>query len=247
MYRFFVPEENLGLDVIRITGDDVNHAKNVLRLEPGEEVMISCGKGIDYHCKIQELHHDEILLSVFDEIPAMTELPVKIVLFQARPKKDKMELIVQKAVELGAAEVVPVATRRCVVKLDAKKEEKKRARWQSIAESAAKQSGRGIIPEVSKVMSLKEAIAYAGELDRVLIPYELSDNMAESVGALQEAANTDSIGVFIGPEGGFERTEVEQVMEAGGQPISLGKRILRTETAGLTTLSVLMFMIEGKE
>ena len=174
-------------------------------------------------------------------------MPVKIVLFQALPKKDKMEWIIQKAVELGAAEIVPVSSRRCVVRLDDKKKEKKLARWQTIVEAAAKQSGRGKIPEIHTVLSFSQALSYAEELDTVLIPYELSDNMAESVEVMKKAAGGRSIGIFIGPEGGFERSEVEAAMEAGAAPVSLGKRILRTETAGMTALSVLMFLIEGKE
>ena len=158
-----------------------------------------------------------------------------------------MEWIIQKAVELGAAEIVPVSSRRCVVRLDDKKKEKKLARWQTIAEAAAKQSGRGKIPKIHTVLSFSQALSYAEELDTVLIPYELSDNMAESVEVMKKAAEGRSIGIFIGPEGGFERSEVEAAMEAGAAPVSLGKRILRTETAGMTALSVLMFLIEGKE
>ena len=247
MYRFFAPEENLGNREICLTGDDVNHIKNVLRMPPGEEVMVSFGKGMDYHCRIRTLEKACIWLDVLEEVPAVTELPVKIVLFQALPKKDKMEWIIQKAVELGAAEIVPVSSRRCVVRLDDKKKEKKLARWQTIAEAAAKQSGRGKIPEIHTVLSFSQALSYAEELDTVLIPYELSDNMAESVEVMKKAAEGRSIGIFIGPEGGFERSEVEAAMEAGAAPVSLGKRILRTETAGMTALSVLMFLIEGKE
>ena len=247
MYRFFAPEENLGNREICLTGDDVNHIKNVLRMPPGEEVMVSFGKGMDYHCRIRTLEKDCFWLDVLEEVPAVTELPVKIVLFQALPKKDKMEWIIQKAVELGAAEIVPVSSRRCVVRLDDKKKEKKLARWQTIAEAAAKQSGRGKIPEIHTVLSFSQALSYAEELDTVLIPYELSDNMAESVEVMKKAAEGRSIGIFIGPEGGFERSEVEAAMEAGAAPVSLGKRILRTETAGMTALSVLMFLIEGKE
>lgn len=247
MYRFFAPEENLGDGEIRLTGDDVNHIKNVLRMTPGEEVMVSFGKGVDCHCRIRTLEKDCIWLDILEEMPAVTELPVKIVLFQALPKKDKMEWIIQKAVELGVAEIVPVSSRRCVVKLDDKKKEKKLARWQTIAESAAKQSGRGMIPGIHGVLPFSQALSYAKELDTVLIPYELSENMAESVEVMKKAARGGSIGIFIGPEGGFERSEVEEAMEEGASPISLGKRILRTETAGMTALSVLMFLIEGKE
>ena len=186
-------------------------------------------------------------MDIREERPAVSELPVRITLFQALPKRDKMELIIQKAVELGASEIVPVRTRRCVVKLDAKKEEKKLTRWRTIAEAAAKQSGRGRIPEISEILSFECALDRARDMDAVLIPYELYEDMSSSVKAMESAARGESIGIFIGPEGGFERGEVERAIEAGARPISLGKRILRTETAGMTVLSVLMFMIEGKE
>ena len=170
----------------------------------------------------------------------------RIYLFQGLPKADKMELIVQKAVELGAYSVVPVSTRRCVVKLDNKKAEKKVSRWQQIAESAAKQSKRMLVPEVHSVMTFKEALAYAKELDVLLIPYELAKGMKETKELIQAIEPGKSIGVFIGPEGGFEEQEVADAMEAGAKPITLGHRILRTETAGLAVLSVLMFQLEDE-
>lgn len=246
MYRFFVPEENVCDGEIRITGDDVNHIKNVLRMEQGEKVVVSCGQGTDYYCIISDIQEDHIQLMVQEETPAVSELPVQITLFQALPKKDKMELVIQKAIELGAVRIVPVKAKRCVVKLDAKKEEKKLTRWRTIAEAAAKQSGRGLIPEIHEAMSFTEALAYAKTMETVMIPYELCEDMAGSVKMMEKAAEGASIGIFIGPEGGFERSEVELAMECGAVPISLGKRILRTETAGLAALSVLMFLIEGR-
>lgn len=247
MNRFFVPVENVDGDRITITGDDVNHIKNVLRMASGEKVVVSCGQGIDYYCIIEVIRESSIVLAVEEEKAVSTELPVRITLFQALPKADKMEIVIQKAVELGAVEIVPVRTRRCVVKLDETKAEKKVSRWQAIAESAAKQSGRGIVPQVHGVMGFAEALDRAEQLDTVVIPYELYGDMRESVEAMRRAAEGSSIGVFIGPEGGFERSEVEQAIRQGAIPVSLGKRILRTETAGLTVLSVLMFLIEGKK
>lgn len=246
MYRFFVAEENRREEMILITGDDVNHIRNVLRMMPGENVVVSFGKGVDYECEICKLGDTEIQLSICREMPVVTELPAEITLFQALPKKDKMELVIQKAIELGAASIVPVKTKRCVVKLDAKKEEKKQFRWQAIAEAAAKQSGRGIVPQVQPVHGFSQALQRAEKMDTVLIPYELCDDMAVSVKRMEKAAEKSSIGIFIGPEGGFERGEIEAAMAMGALPISLGKRILRTETAGLATLSILMFLIEGK-
>ena len=247
MHRFFVPAENVGNGEIRVTGDDINHIKNVLRMTAGEKVVVSCGQGTDYYCIIEDIQETGVSLRIQEEKPAVTELPVRIVLFQALPKVDKMELVIQKAVELGASEVVPVRSRRCVVKLDAHREAKKLARWRAIAESAAKQSGRGILPQIHDSMDFGKALEYAQELDSVLIPYELCDAIDESQHIVQRAVRQNSIGIFIGPEGGFERSEVEAAVRSGAQPVSLGKRILRPETAGLAVLSVLMFLIEWRK
>ena len=155
-----------------------------------------------------------------------------------------MELIIQKAVELGAWEIVPVASRRAVVKLDEKKAQAKVKRWNAIAESAAKQSGRLRIPQVRSVMSFKEAADYGAGFDKKLIPYELAKGMEQTRTALGEIQPGDSVAIFIGPEGGFEEEEVKLASERGFAPITLGKRILRTETAGMALLSVLMFQME---
>ncbi len=244
VYRFFVPIEQIFDNTAEIAGDDVNHIKNVLRMGTGGHIMITDGRGTDYHCIIRGIEPDRVLLDIEKKEPVRTELSVEIVLFQALPKADKMELIIQKAVELGAAKIVPVRTRRSVVRLDDKKAEKKRQRWQSIAEAAAKQSGRGIVPEVEEVVSFGEACTQAHELEHCIIPYELYDDMSETAKTMSQIVQGATIGIFIGPEGGFERGEVEQAMEAGALPVSLGRRILRTETAGLAILSVLMFQIE---
>lgn len=244
MQHFFVTPEQVQDDNIYIEGSDVNHIKNVLRMRVGEEVTVNDGNNQCYRCKIQKIENDQVVLDVIESKTTDSELSSKIYLFQGLPKQDKMELIVQKAVELGAYQVIPVATKRAVVKLDEKKAAKKVTRWQQIAESAAKQARRGYIPEVHKVMHYKEALEYAKMLDVVLIPYELAEGMRETKQILASIEKGDSIGVFIGPEGGFEREEVENAIEMGAKAITLGKRILRTETAGLTTLSVLMFQIE---
>ncbi len=245
MYRFFVPADQITGREARIEGDDVNHIKNVLRMAPGEKVVISCGQGMDYYCIIRDVLAEHILLEIEREEPVRTELPVKLVLFQALPKADKMEFIIQKAIELGVYEVVPVKTRRSVVRLDEKKAAKKCLRWQAIAESAAKQSGRGIVPKVHEPVSFGEALSLVEGLEHRLIPYELFDDMEATTARLREACTGGTVGIFIGPEGGFERGEIEQAMAAGVMPISLGRRILRTETAGLAILSVLMFQIES--
>ena len=178
---------------------------------------------------------------------AGTELQNRIVLFQGLPKADKMELIIQKAVELGAAEIVPVSMKNCVVKLDAKKAENKVKRWQQIAESAAKQSKRSLIPAVHEVLSYREAVAYAAECDVRLVPYENEQGMAGTKTMIEAIVPGESIAVFIGPEGGFDESEIAEARDAGMKTISLGNRILRTETAGLAALSILMYQIESKE
>ena len=245
MYRFFVEPSQIGEEEIRICGSDVNHIKNVLRMKQGEEILISGGENLEYTCYIQEMQEEEVTAHIMYVQEAGYELPSRIFLFQGLPKGDKMELIIQKAVELGIHQIVPVASRRSVVKLDKKKQEKKIVRWQAIAESAAKQSKRMYVPQVAGVMSFGEAVQYAGKLDVVLMPYELAKGMKETKEIIRGIQKGQSVGIFIGPEGGFEEEEVRQAVSlAGARPITLGKRILRTETAGLTVLSILMFELE---
>lgn len=245
MHHFFVTPEQVKENMIFIEGSDVNHIKNVLRMKAGEELEVSDGEKRKYLCEIDNMSSEEVCLLIKEELKVETELPSKLYLFQGLPKSDKMELIVQKAVELGVYEIVPVATKRAVVKLDDKKAAKKVERWQAIAEGGAKQSGRNVIPEVKNVMSFKEAVAYAKELDVVLVPYELAEGMNETKEIISNIKPGQSVGVFIGPEGGFETSEVEHAMENGAKAITLGRRILRTETAGLTTLSILMYHLES--
>lgn len=244
MFRFYVNEDAVYDNRATITGSDVNHIRNVLRMKSGDRIIVNTGAGTDYYCRIDQVNNDEILLEVESSRPCMAELPVKLYLFQALPKQDKMEFIIQKAVELGVFEIIPVITKRCVVKLDDKKrQEKKIGRWQSIAEAAAKQSARGIIPEVKQPMRFADAIKYAGNLSYNMIPFEHANGMEYSRQIMNQAVESDSVGIFIGPEGGFEDEEIEAAKNAGINVISLGNRILRTETAGMCVLSILMFQI----
>nr|WP_295258917.1 16S rRNA (uracil(1498)-N(3))-methyltransferase [uncultured Blautia sp.] len=247
MQRFFVEPHQIdeAAHQIHIVGTDVNHMSNVLRMKQGEEVWISDGGKKEYRCAIEAFSADEVLLHIIYAQEPDYELSSRIYLFQGLPKADKMELIIQKAVELGAYEIIPVETKRCVVKLDGKKAAKKVDRWQQIAESAAKQSKRMLIPNVHQVLSFKEALKYAESMDIRLIPYELAKGMQETKEILAAIEPGQSIGIFIGPEGGFEEKEVEAAISEGAKPITLGKRILRTETAGLAILSVLMFQLEN--
>lgn len=246
MYQFFVEDEQVTEDGVLITGSDVNHIRNVLRMKPGEKVRISTRTGANYLCSITQVEEMSVTAQIVEAV-AGTELPNRIVLFQGLPKADKMELIIQKAVELGAAEIVPVSMKNCVVKLDAKKAGNKVKRWQQIAESAAKQSKRSLIPAVHEVLSYREAVAYAAECDVRLVPYENEQGMAGTKATIEAIGPGESIAVFIGPEGGFDESEIAEARDAGMKTISLGNRILRTETAGLAALSILMYQIESKE
>lgn len=245
MHWFYVEHGQIEDHTITITGSDVNHIKNVLRMQKGEKIVICDGQGTDYYCSIADFAKDEVIVDILEMNDTQTELNTKIYLFQGLPKKDKMELIIQKAVELGVYEVIPVSMKRCVAKIEDKKKEKKKLdRWQTISTSAAKQSGRGIIPKIQGVMSFQDALKKAKELGHVIVPYEQAKGMTESKKMLETACRSKSIGIFIGPEGGFDDEEIRKAKEMGFSTISLGKRILRTETAGLTILSILMFQIE---
>ena len=247
MYQFFVDPGQISGRVVTITGNDVNHIRNVLRMKPGEEIAVSNGTdGMEYRCGIEEILEDRVICGLRFVKEDGLELPAKVYLFQGLPKADKMELIIQKAVELGACGIIPVACRRSVVKLDEKKEKSRLARWQQIAEAAAKQSKRGIIPRIEGVMTMREAIACAKEMDVKLIPYELADGMAVTRKKIEEIRPGQTVAVFIGPEGGFEEAEIQAGEEAGICPITLGRRILRTETAGFTVLSWIMYQLEQK-
>lgn len=245
MYQFFVEPSQIQGNRIVITGSDVNHIKNVLRMKAGDEIAVSNGMdGKEYRCGIETFTEDEIVCGLRFIKEDGVELPSKIYLFQGLPKADKMELIIQKAVELGAFEVIPVAAKRCVVRLDEKKAAGKISRWQGIAEAAAKQSKRAVIPKVHSVLSMKEAVAYAQNMDVRLIPYELAEGMQHTKQMIEAVKPEQSIAVFIGPEGGFEESEIQMAREAGIEPVTLGRRILRTETAGFTVISWLMYQLE---
>lgn len=245
MYQFFVEPSQINGNRIVITGSDVNHIRNVLRMKIGEEIAVSNGiDGKEYRCGIEEYSEDSVLCTLRFIKEDGIELPSKVYLFQGLPKADKMELIVQKAVELGAYEIIPVAAKRCVVKLDEKKAAGKVNRWQGIAEAAAKQSKRAVIPQVHPVMTMKAALEYAGKMDVRLIPYELAEDMEHTRNMLQQIRPGQSVAIFIGPEGGFEESEIQAALNAGIEPVTLGRRILRTETAGFTVLAWLGYLLE---
>lgn len=243
MYNFFVDETKRQGDFYLITDDDYNHIKNVLRMKVGDNILVS-SEGNSHLCSLKELSGECAVAEIVEENYQDTSLPVKLYLFQGLPKSDKMEFVIQKAVELGAEGIIPVEMSRCVVKLDDKKKKSKTARWQSISESAAKQSKRMTIPKVYDVMTYKEALNFANELDILLVPYECKDGMLSTKNALEKIKSGMSVGILIGPEGGFDEKEIALAEEMGGITISLGKRILRTETAAVTALSMCMLYAE---
>lgn len=249
MYQFFVSENQINISdkTVTIKGSDVNHIKNVLRMKIGEEFNVSNGAdGREYRCAIKEFNDACTILCELRFIKEDShELPSKVYLFQGLPKGDKMESIIQKNIELGVYEIIPVEMKRCVVKLEEKKAAAKISRWQGIAEAAAKQSKRGIIPQVKMPMAFKEAVKYAVKECKVcLLPYEMAENMAATRELISGINPGESIAVFIGPEGGFDEAEVEYAMAEGFKSITLGKRILRTETAGMTLMSVFSYLLE---
>ena len=244
MYHFFSEHEHIHDTYIDIVGSDVNHIKNVLRLKTGDSLLISSGDNIDYTCHIAQIDEEHIRADIDSVDERGRELASKIYLFQGLHKADKMELVIQKAVELGAFEVIPVAMKRSVVKLDAKKAESKVKRWNAIAESAAKQSKRSILPQVSDVVTFAQAVKMAENCQIKLLPYECADGMEKTKRLIENITPGQDIAVFIGPEGGFDLDELELAKEAGCEIITLGKRILRTETAGMMLLSVLMYHLE---
>ncbi|MFI3174420.1 MAG: 16S rRNA (uracil(1498)-N(3))-methyltransferase [Bacillota bacterium] len=246
MPKFFVDPPYVHEKTIEITGDDAKHIANVLRCQVGEELVLCDGSGYDYFCKIADISDITKLIvtaDILDKRKSETEPDTKIVLFQGLPKADKMELIIQKAVELGVDTIVPVSTERTIVKLD-KKENKKIERWQKIAEAAAKQSFRGKIPEIhTKVLSMKEALSMAKSYNHILIPYE-KEETTKLKDVIPKMKHGESIGIFIGPEGGFSESEIDQAMSNNAVPVTLGKRILRTETAGMMVIGILLHELE---
>ena len=243
MFNFFVDETSRQGDQFRITGSDYNHIRHALRMQPGDTFLVSCN-GASCLCKLASCDEDSVIAAILDEDYQNTELPVRFYLFQGLPKGDKLELIIQKAVELGVAGIIPVEMSRCVMKLDEKKKKARQARWQSIAESAAKQSKRNVIPEVSDVLTYKQTMAKIREMDLFLVPYENARGMAATREALDRIQPGMSVGILIGPEGGFDPQEIKLAEEAGAVTVSLGKRILRAETAAVTAVAMGMLHVE---
>lgn len=246
MYKFFVSNNQIKDKKIAIIGEDVNHIKNVLRLNIDEKIII-CNKDTakSYIASISNISKEEIICSIIEENSSTTESNVNIDLFQGLPKSDKMEYIIQKTTELGVKHIYPVALERCVVKIDQKDENKKILRWQKIAESAAKQSKRDFIPTVENIINLENICKNISKYDIILLAYENeeSNTIKQELQKIDKRENTN-IGVVIGPEGGFTEKEVDALMSAGAKCVTLGKRILRTETAPIVMLSDIVYEFE---
>lgn len=248
MRKFFVKENQIKENVIEILGDDVNHIRNVLRLECGEVIMIcDMDNSVNYISKIDNIEKDKIICNIQNIAEGEAEGNVEITIFQGLPKSDKMELIIQKGTELGVKEFVPVNFERCIVKLKGKDEEKKIDRWQKIAEMAAKQSGRDIVPKIKNIESIKNICNLIPNYDILLVAYENEKNnsLKQELTKLKKLKENIKIGVVIGPEGGIADNEIELFKEAGAKIITLGNRILRTETVCLMCTSIIMYELEN--
>lgn len=246
MPKFFIDKPYIHENTIEILGDDAKHIVNVLRCVVGEKLVFCDNEGFDYYCEIKEFNDikKSVVAKINETKKCENEPETKVTLFQGLPKSDKMELIIQKAVELGVNEVVGVSTSRTIVKLD-NKEKKKIDRWQKISESAAKQSFRGIIPEINKkIFTFTEAIKESKNYDLAIIPYENEYDTTLKKVLKSEDYSGKKIAVFIGPEGGFSVEEVNLAIENNVKTVTLGERILRTETAAITTISSIIYELE---
>ena len=244
MPRFFVKTNQINNDNIDIIGEDVKHIKNVLRKQIGDKIEV-CNQdtGDSYKCEIENFSEDDIKTNIIEKLTNIQER-VEVDIYQGLPKSDKMELIIQKSVELGANAIIPVNMKRCVVKLEGKDESKKIDRWQKIAESAAKQCGRSFIPEVKHLANVKDICNLINEYDAIIVAYENEkDNTLKSELKKLNSENL-KIGIVIGPEGGFEESDVNILRENGARIVTLGNRILRTETVALNVLSIVMYEFE---
>lgn len=238
MVRFFVTPEELRGENLTLTGENAQHAK-VLRLKCGEEVLVCDGEGKECLCRVENLGNGQLDVSVLEHRNSVTEAAVQVSVYMAFPKADKLEHVIQKSTELGAYEIVAFPSARCISKPDEKSLKKKLERWQKIAASAAEQSGRGRIPQVLVLGSFREALQRAAQADKALMFYE--NEQAVTLKMALSSGSYRTVSLLTGPEGGLEEKEVEQAREAGLQVCTLGKRILRCETAPLCALSAVMY------
>lgn len=255
MPKFFIKQNQIKNNQIKIIGNDINHIKNVLRAKVGEEIEI-CNSDLqeNYICKIKTIEKAKINLEIIEKISSISESNIKVTIFQGIPKVDKMELIIQKSVELGVYDITPVEMKRCVVKLQEKDKIKKVERWQKISEVAAKQSGRDYIPKVNNCIRLKEILNQRSEYDEIILAYEKEkeNTLKQEISQIKQKFNSKlkaeelKIGIIIGPEGGIDEVEEKMLRENGIRVITLGNRILRTETVALNMLSIIMYELEER-
>jgi 16S rRNA (uracil1498-N3)-methyltransferase len=240
MHRFFIKQEDIYNDGITIEGEDVQHISKVLRLKEGDKIVLCDQTGTDYNVAIESISKHTVKTIIIDKVSSKGEPTIEVVLYQGIPKSTKMDLIIQKCTEMGITRVVPVFTTRTIVKLESEKDEAKKVlRWTKIAEEAAKQSARGIVPHIDMPMNLEQALMDSRKLDIVLMPYELEKDM--SVKAALQGKIAKSVGFFIGPEGGFNAPEIVRAKQNNVIPVTLGSRIMRTETAGFAMLTCIMY------
>ena len=248
MSKFFVKENQIKNNIVKIIGQDVNHIRNVLRLNLEDQIKI-CNEDTseNYNCSIKQIEKDEIICEIKEKVASQVESNVEITIFQGLPKADKMELIIQKSTELGASKFVPVALNRCIVKLSGKDAQKKIERWQKISEVAAKQCGRDLIPKIENIENIEEVKNQIPDFDLFFVAYEQEKNVYLKQVLQEVDKNKEKIKIafLIGPEGGLEEKEVEQMKNAGAKVISLGNRILRTETVALSVTSIIMYELEN--
>ena len=248
MPRFFIKTNQISDNQINIIGEDVKHIKNVLRKQIGDNIEI-CDQetGHTYQCEIAEIKQELIINNIIREEIENADSRIRVDIYQGLPKADKMELIIQKSVELGVNSIIPVEMKRCIVKLDSKSENKKIERWQKIAESAAKQSGRNIIPQIHKVTKIKDIVELIETYDAVIVCYEneRDNHIKKELLKIKEQNKTEiKIAIIIGPEGGLEEQEVKYLEQNGAKVVTLGNRILRTETVALNLLSIIIYELE---
>ena len=241
MPKFFTARENIKDTTLIIDSEDANHLKKVLRINVGDKITVCDGAGIDYTVRVSEIGKNEIECDIIDRQKSDTEPNINITLYQGLPKAAKMDYIIQKNTELGISKIVPAKLARCVVKLENKAaEDKKCERWQKIAVASAKQSGRGIVPEIGNPMTVDEIIEDVKDYDLVFVPYECEEQSRLKT-IVESAPDAKDIAFIIGPEGGFDISEIEKLKAAGIKTVTLGKRILRTETAAEAVVSMLMY------
>lgn len=248
MPKFFVKQEQIKENTIKIVEDDVKHIKNVLRKVINDEIEV-CNQddGKNYKCKIEKINQEEILCDIIEQIESKTEPQIYVDVYQGLPKADKMELIIQKSVELGVHKIIPTNMRRSIVKIKSKEENKKIDRWQKISEVASKQSGRDIIPKIENITNIKDIIKNINQYDVLIVAYEEEKENTlkqEIIRIKNMKIEKLNIGILIGPEGGIDKEEIDALKQVGAKIVSLGERILRTETVALNMLSIIMYELE---